>query len=676
MKRFNSVFGVWLGFAVALLVPLGTVTSSLGASPTDSDGADDLPTKAKPRSPKLASVTQTTAHAKPDQKRGWYDHPITVTFTSDTKGAAIFYTTNGATPSEASGIPYQNPITLSMTTVLRTVATKPGLAPSEVHAYSYIFPAQVIDQTGAGFPTSWGQTNGVPVVSYYLVKSQAGARSTTRDALAAALRALPTVSISADQASLFDNQSGIYANPKENGSAWERPASVELIYPDGRAGFQINCGLRTQGGWNRKPAESPKHSFRLVFKKEYGPRLLRFPLFGADGAQEFSTVILRGGNNNSWLHWSAEERRRADYARDEWMRDTLRAMKHPSARGFFVHLYLNGLYWGVYDLTERPSAPFVAANEGGSPEDYESRKGEKLLSGDHAEWNHMLALANAGLETAAKYERFKPYLDLPEFIDYMIANFYGANADWDHSSNWYAARRRDTDGPFQFFIWDGERTLEGVRDDSIDYDDDQSPPRLFHKLSENPEFRLLFADRVQRHLFDGGALTPERAAERYQRRAQELAPAVVAEAARWGSYRKDIHPYRIGPFEDYDVEQHCKPEIKRLLTEYFPQRTAVVIEQFQRRHLFPQIAAPAAKLDNGQISLNAPAGTIYYCLESGDPRLPGGQLAPTAQKYSAPFAQKNAGKIKARALVGALETGEWSALKIVDPRRIAENSER
>jgi hypothetical protein len=92
-----------------------------------------------------------------------------------------------------------------------------------------------------------------------------------RDELVPALKSIPTMSVVMAPADLFDAQRGLYANPKESGADWERPASVELIFPDGRKGFQVNCGIRIQGGWNRRPEESPKHSFRLVFKKKSAP---------------------------------------------------------------------------------------------------------------------------------------------------------------------------------------------------------------------------------------------------------------------------------------------------------------------------------------------------------------------------------------------------------------------
>ncbi|HUR47691.1 MAG TPA: CotH kinase family protein, partial [Candidatus Saccharimonadales bacterium] len=312
----------------------------------------------------------------------------------------------------------------------------------------------------------------------------------------------------------------------------------------------------------------------------------KFPIFGSGRADEFDTLILRGGCNNTWLHWNGQERKQGDFIRDQWMRESLGAMGHPSARGIFVHLYLNGLYWGLYNLCERPSAPFVAANLGGKPEDYDVRNGDHILQGDDVAWKELMKFVNGGLKEAREFDRVKDLVDLPELIDYLILNFYGANADWDHASNWYAARRRNPPGKFQFFVWDGERTLEGVADNSMAFDDDQSPPRLFQKLRENPEFRRMFSQRAQLHLTSEGALTPHKAAERYRKRVDEINLAIIAESARWGAYRRDVHPYKTGPYELYTRNEHWRPEVDRLLTSYFPRRSAAVLQQFAERGLF------------------------------------------------------------------------------------------
>jgi hypothetical protein len=266
------------------------------------------------------------------------------------------------------------------------------------------------------------------------------------------------------------------------------------------------------------------------------------------------------------------------------MRDTFREMGHLSARGLFVHLYLNGLYWGAYNLCERPSAPFLAEYLGGSEEDYDSRNGQNILSGDNVAWEKMMAIANGGLAGENEYRAIQQYLSLTNLADYMIVNLYGGNSDWDRVSNWYAGRKRNG-GQFIFLVWDGERTLEAVDTNTIDYDDDQSPTRLFQKLRANPQFRALFAERAAKHLTGNGALSPGLCAARFQRHAQELDLAMIAESARWGSYRRDFHQYKTGPYESYTRDDHWRPEVQRLATKYFPVRTAEVLRQFRRAGL-------------------------------------------------------------------------------------------
>ena len=59
-----------------------------------------------------------------------------------------------------------------------------------------------------------------------------------------ALLAIPSFSIVTDLPNLFSSTNGIYVNPRGDGISWERPASIELIHPDGTEGFQINGGIR------------------------------------------------------------------------------------------------------------------------------------------------------------------------------------------------------------------------------------------------------------------------------------------------------------------------------------------------------------------------------------------------------------------------------------------------
>jgi hypothetical protein len=258
-----------------------------------------------------------------------------------------------------------------------------------------------------------------------------------------------------------------------------------------------------------------------------------------------------------------------------------------------VHLYLNGLYWGLYNLCERPGAALLAGDQTDSAPEFDAIKAGKVESGDQVAWTQMMALANAGLGDQRSYDELSHYLDLAELADYLILNFYAGNSDWDRSANWFAARPRTPGGRFRFLVWDAECTLQELEANTLDFDDDESPPRLFHMLSENPAFRSLFADRAQRLLFGSGALAPQAAAERYRALANSVAKALAAEAARWGTYRRDVHPYKSGPYDCYTVEDHWELEVNRLLTRYFPQRRGTVLDHFRERGLFPPVNSAA-----------------------------------------------------------------------------------
>jgi hypothetical protein len=476
---------------------------------------------------------------------------------------------------------------ITNTTILRAATFDVSQTSAAATSHTFIFPKDVVRQNGAGFPRTWGTNQGLAVPAYYDMSPDITSAPEYRDSIAAGLAAIPSLSLVMESEDLFGQDRGIYTHPTESGPEWERPGSLEFI--DGDTNFHSRCGIRIQGGWNRRPEESPKHSFRLVFKKKYGAGKLRFPIFGTNQPAEFDNLILRAGCNNSWLHWSGVERRRAEFIRDQWMRDTMREMGQPSAAGIFVHLYLNGLYWGVYNLTERPDASFAAAHLGGKSEEFDSFNAEKLLEGTRTAWIELMRRVNKGVKTESDFESVSELLDVENFVDFMIANFYGANADWDRHSNWYAGRRREPPGKFQFFVWDAERTLERVDDNTMVFDDDESPPRIFHRLAENEQFRRLFSKRALRHF--KGPLSPASSAARYRRYSDLLELPIIAEAARWGDYRHNIHRYKEGPYELYTPRGHWRPEVERLLNEYFPHRSAKVLEQFRAAGLIREGAS-------------------------------------------------------------------------------------
>ncbi|MCA9439003.1 MAG: CotH kinase family protein, partial [Candidatus Omnitrophica bacterium] len=330
---------------------------------------------------------------------------------------------------------------------------------------------------------------------------------------------------------------GIYSNGALSGINWERACSAELIFPDGTEGFAINSGIRIQGQTSTDPNwKSPKLSMRLLFKNEYGPSHLEFPLYPDSSVHSFDTLVLDARLNQTWIHpWDLGQRIRAQYLRDQFMNDAQIAMGHLSSHGRYVHLFLNGLYWGLYDIHERPDEHFHSDYLGGEDEDYDVIRHNPfdVVSGSNNGYNEMLTIARGDLSSPAQYEELKQFLEIVPFIDYMILNFWAGNDDWAHK-NWYAGRNRIDGSGFRYFSWDAEHTLKNVLENVVLKNDFGGPTELLQRLKQNDEFLILFADRVQKQLFNEGVLTPKGAWSLYEKRANEIDPAIILESARWG----------------------------------------------------------------------------------------------------------------------------------------------
>ncbi|MCH2585218.1 MAG: CotH kinase family protein, partial [Planctomycetes bacterium] len=299
---------------------------------------------------------------------------------------------------------------------IRTAAYKDGYLPSNIITHSYIFSDRVLSQPvrPAGFPAGW---TGAPRADYEMdpqITDNPAYSASVREGL----RSLPSMSIVARVADVFGSQ-GIYSNPGGTGVNWERPCSVEYILPDGSEGFQIDCGIRILGGASRNTS-IPKHSFRLLFKSDYGRPRLKYELFEGNPVSSFDTLVLRANYNNSWVHWDGGQRRRAMLIRDQFAKDTTLDMGQPGAHGRFVNLYVGGLYWGVFNLVERPSAPFAADHMGGEKEEWDALNSGNAIDGNGTAWSQVHS-ASAGVGgDAARLLALREQLDIENLIDYLL----------------------------------------------------------------------------------------------------------------------------------------------------------------------------------------------------------------------------------------------------------------
>ncbi len=218
----------------------------------------------------------------------------------------------------------------------------------------------------------------------------------------AAMTALPSISLVTPLGNLFNQSSGIYVNPSGDGDSWEKPASVELINPNGTPGFQIDAGLRIRGGFSRS-SSNPKHAFRLLFQDEYEGEL-NFPLFGTEGVDEFERIDLRTAQNYSW---SFQNDGSNVMVEEVWNRDTSRDMGQGYTRSRWYHLYLNGRYWGLYQTEERAEASYASSYNGGEEVDYDVIKHGPgsiyATDGTMAAWTQLYNLSNTLTDGARRH---------------------------------------------------------------------------------------------------------------------------------------------------------------------------------------------------------------------------------------------------------------------------------
>jgi len=570
--------------------------------------------------------------------RGFYDAPFEVTITTETPGATIRYTIDGSAPALDNGRPYTGPVQVESTTTLRAAAFKEAHGPTNVDTHTYIFPSDVVRQTGPGFPTSWGGAAADYEMDPDVVDDPAY-RDTIEDDI---VTTIPTLSIVMDGDDLF-GPFGIYSNTAQRGQNWERPCSIEMIFPDDRAAGddqdseQLDCGIRIFGFGSRPHFATLKHSMRLLFKRRYGASRLRFEFFPGFEVESLDEVVLRAQNSRGWNDSTAEILR-TQYIRDAWSRYTARDMGKLTTSSTYVNLYLNGLYWGLYNPVERPTAAFLEAHLGGDEDDYDAlnaRVGQiEVLDGSREAWDALVARAREGPTTLADYEAIAESLDVPDLADYMLINFYTGNRDWTgvNGNNMRVVGEPGAPvGGFKSFCWDMEYSIWNVTDNVLSVLTQHDTPATVHAfLTSNEEYRLAFADRAHKHLRGGGALTPLEAANRWMDRSLEINGAVVGESARWGDRRRE-RPYT------RDIEWSAERD--RLMTAYFPQRADILVDQLRQARLYTDLEPPTFNRNGGHIDpgfvldMTAPAGRLLFTTDGSDPRLPGGEVAPQSREF-------------------------------------------
>ena len=382
------------------------------------------------------------------------------------EGAEIRYTTDGTEPTRTSYL-YQQPISISKTTVVKAKLFLDGMLSPRATAQSYIF-----------FP---------------------------RDIT------LPVISISTNRKYLYDNKIGIYVDgnyqsgKKNYEFDWRRPINIEFFF-EPEQDSQINqlCEARIMGGATRGSA---RKSLAVYANKRFGEKRLNYEFFPEDrpGITNFKSIALRNsGNDFDYL-----------YQRDAIIQ--LNTARHcdidfQAYRPAIV--YFNGEYMGMLNIRERSNEDNIYTNYDGLEDLDMFENWWELKEGT---WDNYNAFKNFYAEHGHTLAEYDKWMDTMEFLNLMLVNLYYNNRDFP-GNNIVMWRPRSEDGRWRWIMKDTDfglglygvsasyNSIKWVNDPNYDPDtnwaNQYDHTRLFRRLMEDADFKREFIDRAAIYMGD------------------------------------------------------------------------------------------------------------------------------------------------------------------------------
>ena len=596
-------------------------------------------------------TTFSAITAPPDfsQLGGFYSTNFSLQLTAPDPTAAIRYTLNGSEPSATNTL-YSGSLTINTNTTLRARCFKAGEVPSATRTYNYL-----VAQSAARRSIPALCLTADPVFDLYGPNASGGP---TNGEGIMAIKGGSYTNINNQSLWFGRGDMTAFNMPSIYGRSAERPAGFEY-YPTNGAPLRTDLGLRiSSSGWSRpglvlsdKPSarftynnSSQKPSFNIFFRGELGDSPEDYAFFPESRVTTFEDMRLRAGKNDIQNPFIA----------DEFMRRLFIGTGQQGAIGTFVSLYINGVWKGYFNFCEHLREAFMQQHHNSSAT-WDVQQVGAFANGDTINWNSTIAfLRTNNFALAAGYAQAQNYIDTENIADYLIINTFAAQGDWPNN-NWVAARERSTQGRWRFYMWDAEmsfglstlrtNTYNSFTSDLIIANPKTSGyylPTIFTLLYGSPEFKLRFADRVQKHLFHGGCMTKSNMQSVFLKLRDTINPIM----------KETTTAYVNESFYTNWVVN----ETRR--TNYFSQLTAL--------SLWPSTQAPefspfgGTNAPNTAISitnLNA-SGSIYYTTNGADPRALGGAVTGTLYTGSVLFSLSTTLKARVRS-----PGGEWSPLQ-------------
>jgi hypothetical protein len=371
------------------------------------------------------------------------------------------YTLDATEPTVASPL-YSAPLTIDATTVVRAAIFRPAYLPSPTQSETYLIG---INHT------------------------------------------LPIVSLVTEPDNFFHPVTGMYVLeegyegdfPFFGSNIWEEienPINFSFYEPDGSNRFQLNGGVKIFGGWSRA---NNQRSLSIFSRNRYGADAMEYPFFPQRPFAEFQALVLRNSGNDNG----------GSMLRDVVL-TSLMENSHVDIQAYrSVASYLNGEYWGLYNLREKINEHYLASLHGHDPDEVNlvERNGD-IIHGSNETYQAMINFVAANsLVNQANYQQVADQIDLDNFIQYYAAQIYYDNTDWPGNNIKYwqpeGGKWRwilfDTD--FGAGIWNGNaansNTLQfALRADGPNWPNPPWSTLLFRRLMDNTGFRLRFINQL------------------------------------------------------------------------------------------------------------------------------------------------------------------------------------
>jgi len=344
------------------------------------------------------------------QVGGYVTAGTSIEITSE-PGATIYYTTDGAKPTTASNV-YASPVPIDKTTSLRAIAVASGKLPSET------------------------------MTENYLIEDK---------------HSIPVLCISSDPDGLFGYNNGILADgpghthnmddfPFTGANFFkladvEREISVEWFEADGSKGVEFPAGLKIFGQFSRA---CDQKSVAIYLRASYGQKDVTYPFFRDYDVTTFKSLILRiSGQDGKYT-------KLRDSFFQQVVKDTM-DLDYQEYRPCAV--YINGQYWGLYNLREKLNENYVVSHYPGTQKGkLDIIKGNSnVRAGSNADFKELLEYVRShDLSQKEAYDYVCSKVDVDEYIDYIIAETFFTNTDSGNVRFW---RSTEEGSPYSKYRW-------------------------------------------------------------------------------------------------------------------------------------------------------------------------------------------------------------------------------